>query len=201
MFTNGNKSGQRVSRDVHPVAQTASRHHDPAPLPGPRPPSREQTVRFRNPVLSAALVTIAIIGTAAPAFAGDLPLRPDDRLTPGAVMTDDPAIVCTPGYTKTVRHTSGRLKAQIYRAYGIDKQSGHFEIDHRVPLELGGADVAENLWPESYDTQPWNAHTKDRLENFLHAEVCSGHMSLRNAQAEFQGDWIASYQHRFGEPR
>ena len=55
------------------------------------------------------------------------------------------------------------MKAQVYRTYHIDKTAGHFEVDHLISLDLGGADVAANLWPESYDTAPWNAHMKDAL--------------------------------------
>src|SRR5438067_9554474 len=137
---------------------------------------------------------------ALPAIAGDLPIRPDPRLTPGAVLTTDTATVCQPGYSKSVRHTSGKLKAQIYREYGIDRASGHFEIDHLIPLELGGADVAGDLWPGSYDTTPWNAHVKDKLEDRLHALVCAGRLSIENAQREIATDWIAAYEKYLGKP-
>jgi hypothetical protein len=137
---------------------------------------------------------------ALPAIAGDLPIRPDLKLTPGAVLTTDAATVCMPGYTKTVRHTSGKLKALIYREYGIDRVSGHFEIDHLISLELGGADVAENLWPESYDTMPWNAHTKDKLEDRLHALVCAGKLPIEQAQREIATDWIEAYERYLGKP-
>jgi hypothetical protein len=97
-----------------------------------------------------------------------------------------------------VRHTSGRVKADVYRTYGIDPHAGHYEIDHLVSLELGGADVRENLWPQSYDTEPWNATVKDRLENFLHAEICAGRLRLEEAQREIATDWIAAYQRHLG---
>jgi hypothetical protein len=129
-----------------------------------------------------------------PAVAGDLPIRPDPKLTPGAILTNDPATICQPGYAKTVRHTSGKLKAQIYREYGLDKASSHFEIDHLISLELGGADVAANLWPESYDTAPWNAHLKDALEDRLHALVCARKLPVAQAQHEIATDWIAAYE-------
>jgi hypothetical protein len=131
-------------------------------------------------------------------FAAD-PILPDPQRTPGAVLTTDAASVCRPGYAKSVRHTSGKLKARVYRDYGLDRRQGHYEVDHLVSLELGGADVAANLWPESYDTQPWNAHTKDRLENFLHREVCAGRMPLEEAQREIAGNWIDAYRKYFGD--
>jgi hypothetical protein len=121
-------------------------------------------------------------------------------LTPGAVLTTDVPTVCQSGYTKIVRHTSGKLKAIIYREYGIDRASGHFEIDHLIPLELGGADVAENLWPESYDTTPWNARIKDKLEGRLHALVCAGKLPIEQAQTEIATVWTATYETYIGKP-
>jgi hypothetical protein len=130
--------------------------------------------------------------------AADLPIRPDPNLTPGAVLTTDKATVCRSGYSKTVRHTSGKLKAAIYREYGIDKTSGHFEVDHLISLELGGADNAANLWPQSYDTETWNAHTKDKLEDRLHALVCAGRLPIEQAQQAIAADWIAAYEKYVG---
>jgi hypothetical protein len=114
---------------------------------------------------------------------------PDPKLTPGAVLTTDRAIICQPGYSKSVRHTSGRLKHEIYLEYGINKEGGHYEIDHLIPLSIGGADVRENLWPESRNTQPWNANVKDKLENYLHNEVCAGRIQVEEAQKAMSSDW------------
>ena len=115
------------------------------------------------------------------------------------MLTTDTNAVCQPGYTKKVRHTSSQLKHRIYVEYGIDRRGGHYEIDHLIPLELGGTDVAENLWPESFDTEPWNAHAKDQLENFLHAEVCAGRIPIEQAQREIAADWIAAYRRYLGK--
>lgn len=139
------------------------------------------------------LAAVVLVLLAFPASGADLPIRPDPTLTPGVVLTTDMAKICVKGYAATQRHTSGKLKASIYRAYGLDRTAGHFEIDHLISLELGGADVAENLWPESYDTQPWNAHLKDKLEDRLHALVCAGKVKLEDAQREIAADWIAAY--------
>lgn len=157
-------------------------------------PARSARIRMlMHGIIASALLLISFSG-----FADELPFRPDAKLTPGAVLTTDTATVCEPGYAKSVRHTSGKLKAQVYRAYGIDRASGHFEVDHLISLELGGADVAENLWPESYDTIPWNAHVKDKLENRLHALVCAGRLPLEQAQREIASDWIAACEKYVG---
>jgi hypothetical protein len=150
-----------------------------------------------SPFLHASLAASLSLA-AGIAFAAEDPVTPDPRLTPGAVLPVDAATICQPGYARSVRHTSGRLKAEVYREYGLDPHAGHYEVDHLVSLELGGADVRENLWPQSYDTEPWNAAVKDRLENFLHAEICAGRMRLETAQREIATDWIAAYRRHLG---
>ena len=147
--------------------------------------------------ISAIAVTLLalVIGRA---FAGDLP---DPTLTPGAVMTTDAAQVCTPGYAKSVRHVSGSVKAMVYQEYRIiSHRSGEYEVDHLISLELGGSNDIRNLWPESNQTEPWNAHAKDRLEDRLHEMVCSGQIGLEQAQREIGADWIAAYHRYIGEP-
>lgn len=103
-----------------------------------------------------------------------------------------------PGYARSARHTSGKLKAFPYREYGIDRRRGHYDTDHMIPLSLG-ADAAANLWPESWDTQPWNAARKDELEVYFHAKVGAGRMPLEQAQREIAEDWIADYRRYIGD--
>ncbi len=134
-----------------------------------------------------------------PAFADD-PILPDPQLTPGTVLTTDLSKICQPGYTRTVRHTPGALRREVYAEYGIKRDSGRYEVDHLIPLEIGGADVRENLWPESYDTRPWNAAVKDKLENYLHVEACAGRIPIKQAQKEIAEDWITAYRKYLGEP-
>lgn len=120
-------------------------------------------------------------------------IRPDPVLTPGAVMTTDPAVFCHMGYSRSVRHTSGRLKRDVYQAYGIDRRGGHYEVDHLVPLALGGADTLQNLWPQPRDTIPWNASAKDRLEWRLTTLVCGRAVLAEQAQRDIAADWVAAY--------
>ena len=51
-----------------------------------------------------------------------------------------------------------------------------------------------NLWPQSYNTKPWNAHVKDVLENKLHKMVCTGTITLDDAQRDIAADWIEAYR-------
>ncbi len=81
------------------------------------------------------------------------------------------------------------------QAYGLQGRTlSEFELDHLIPLELGGApDDVANLWPEPW-TGPWNARQKDAVENFLHRQVCNGAISLARAQAAIATNWTAVYQ-------
>ena len=69
-----------------------------------------------------------------------------------------------------------------------------YELDHLIPLELGGApqDVV-NLWPEAWNGEP-NAHEKDAVETFLNREVCRGAVQLADAQRQIATDWLTAYK-------
>ncbi|GAA4012340.1 hypothetical protein GCM10022631_25190 [Deinococcus rubellus] len=128
------------------------------------------------------------------AYNQNAPILPDPKLSPGDVLTSDKAIICVSGYTKTVRNVPQSLKEQVYKEYGItSRESGEYEIDHIVSLELGGSNSIRNLFPESYKTQPLNAHVKDTLENKLHALACGGQISMQDAQQAIASNWTAAY--------
>ena len=60
-------------------------------------------------------------------------------------------------------------------------------------LELGGSNSVRNLFPESFKTQPLNAHVKDSLENKLHALACAGKITMQEAQQAIASNWTAAY--------
>ena len=124
---------------------------------------------------------------------------PDSKLTPGDTIPGAGAKICTPGYAKSVRHVSGATKHKVYEEYGItEHKSGSMECDHLISLELGGSNDIKNLWVQSYETQPWNAHKKDVLENKLHHMVCAGEISLYQAQYQIAHNWIEAYKEYVG---
>lgn len=126
------------------------------------------------------------------------PILPDPKMTPGATLPVTTGDICVSGYSKKVRNVPADVKQQVYTEYGIASHApGEYEVDHLISLELGGSNSIKNLWPQSYVTQPWNAHVKDKLENELHAEVCAGKIDLPTAQHEIATDWIASYKKHF----
>jgi len=110
-----------------------------------------------------------------------------------SVAVDDPVtatMICTPGYSKCIRNVSQATKRAVYEEYGIPDGNHHgycdvtqgCEVDHLISIEIGGSNDKKNLWPQPFSGLAFNAHVKDRLENFYHAQVCSGDVSLATAQ-------------------
>ncbi len=89
---------------------------------------------------------------------------PDPRFTPGDTLDVSKSDICAPGYTKTIRDVPAAVKKRIYLMYGRSRESGVCcELDHLIPLELGGSNRPTNLWPQRFDLE-WNARAKDRIE-------------------------------------
>jgi len=103
--------------------------------------------------------------------------------------------ICMSGYTKSVRpatsYTNG-VKKKLMREAGIDAaRIGDYELDHIVPLTLGGHPrKLSNLM-----LQPWEgergAKAKDVLEVRLKSLVCHGKLDLTDAQVCIAKDWEA----------
>lgn len=123
---------------------------------------------------------------------------PDAACTPGATNSDVrqdniDQTICRGGWTRTVRppvdYTQPLKVAQI-AAYGYaDANPADYEEDHLIPLELGGSPTnSANLWPQPrYGSA--NATSKDRVENYLKAQVCNGALTLSYAQQQIASDW------------
>ena len=123
------------------------------------------------------------------------PILPDPKRTPGDTFDVTAQDVCVPGYAKKVRAVPAWLKRQAYAEYGITEyKPGDYEVDHLIPLSLGGSNSIRNLWPQSTKTSPWNSYVKDALERKLHKLVCAGQLDLKTAQREIASDWIEAYK-------
>jgi hypothetical protein len=126
---------------------------------------------------------------------------PDRRCSPGAVYSDATlGRICTPGYSARVRNVPESEKAAVYAEYGIPRThyGRPYEVDHIVSLELGGSNDIANLYPEAASDPSPGFHVKDRLENRLHALVCSGRLGLRAVQRAIASNWVALYRTVFG---
>ena len=153
----------------------------------PTPPSGSVTSNPPPPALGQRTKTAGCVG--APNG------LPDAACTPGAIFPDATKDqVCTPGYSSQVRNVPSDVKDAVYAEYGIASHApGQYEVDHLISLELGGSNDIANLWPEPADPRP-GFHEKDRVENYLHDQVCSGALSLQDAQTRIATNWFEIYQ-------
>ena len=113
--------------------------------------------------------------------------------------------ICTPGWTATVRpstsYTQG-VKSKLLKEAGMNPDRAvDYELDHFVPLALGGHPRSlDNLWLQRWDGE-WNARVKDRLERRLQVMVCEGRLTLRAAQAAVERNWKRAYRRYVVEKR
>jgi hypothetical protein len=110
--------------------------------------------------------------------------------------------ICTHS-TREFRHWSREADDRILIEYGLPPgPHPEVEIDHLIPLGVGGADDDRNLWPEPRrSVEPiWNAERKDRLEWKLRDLVCSDQLDVREAQRAVADDWTEAYRVYVREP-
>jgi len=123
---------------------------------------------------------------------------PDPRCTPGSI---DPIVtqanikstICRSGWTdphlRPPESQTEHFKRYVaFPHYGLTWYQ-ESELDHLVPLELGGSNDATNLWPEL--GKP-SGNPKDSVENALNRAVCSGRVSLARAQAAIASNWMTA---------
>ena len=133
----------------------------------------------------AALLTFFL---AASVQAGD-DMLPDPKLTPGKIARKD----------KDRNGVTEEMERHVFARYHIPwRRRGEFKVDHLIPIELGGADAVDNLWPQSLSPRPYNAHRKERLTRRLLALVAAGKMTLAQAQKEISEDWISCFVEYLG---
>jgi hypothetical protein len=116
---------------------------------------------------------------------------------PGVNQSNIKKTICKSGWTKTIRPAvkyTNNLKRQQIVEYGyVDKKLAHYEEDHLISLQLGGHPTdLRNLWPESYAGK-CGARVKDVIETKLKRLVCSGSITLGEAQFAISSNWVTAY--------
>lgn len=155
------------------------------------------------------LTILALALLASTACAGDLP---DPNITPGST---DPEVteanikesICktthftwTEGHMPPASFMANIAKDEI-KQYGYgDENAKHYQMDHLIPLSLGGNPIdPKNIWPQVLVTK-WSARRKDFLEEILHDKVCKGELGLKEAQDQIKTNWIEAYKKYIGDP-
>ena len=111
-------------------------------------------------------------------------LMPNPKLTPGRIAARDKD---RGGVTVT-------MEQKVFARYRLPwERRAEFKIDHLIPLELGGADTIDNLWPQSLRVRPYGADRKELLTEVLLERIRTGRMTLAQAQEEIRKDWIDAF--------
>ncbi len=141
--------------------------------------------------VAALLVVVVLRGHGSSGPAPGV-VRASWTLTPGVVNPDVTQAtirqtICVRGWTETVRPPTSYtndLKQRGLAQYGLHGPLSAFQEDHLISLELGGNPTdPRNLWPEPYP----RAAEVDKIENQLNDAVCSGRLTLAQAQREESG--------------
>jgi hypothetical protein len=153
---------------------------------------RRRVARSVTPIdllIALLLVTAVVVafaparGHATPAIVAD-PTRTPGVLNPDVTQANIRSTICRQGWTRTIRPPTdytNELKRKQMRQYGETGSLSDYQEDHLISLELGGDPTdPRNLWPEPYP----RAAEVDKLENELNAEVCSGQLTLAQAQQQ-----------------
>lgn len=142
---------------------------------------------LRTLLLAAALLllTVAYFDPGSSPSRGPYPAnltRTPGVVNPDVTQANVAATICKHGWTRMIRPPTSytnALKLKQMRDYGVGGAPEDYQEDHLISLELGGHPTdARNLWPEPYP----RASEVDSIENDLNANVCSGDMSLDEAQ-------------------
>ena len=154
--------------------------------------------RVRAATKLVAIATLTVILAIAPVSAFASTRQEFD----GPVRTGDRNAAC--GHGKEHRGPMFLARRdEILRRYGLPPGAHpDYEIDHLIPLCLGGSDDPSNFWPQPRRSleATWNAEAKDRRERLMCNLICNGLIDIATAQQAFATDWIAAY-HTYYEGR
>ncbi len=159
--------------------------------------------------LAWTAIIATLVGILALAPVGACDVRPDKNLTggPDSIRTKDRIAAC--GHAKENRNVPPPVRDEVLKRYRLPTGAHpDYEIDHLIPLCLGGSNDLSNLWPQPRQRieATWNVAAKERLEKRVCKLVCGPHRQIDIAEAQkdfataqevFASDWIEAYQKYF----
>jgi hypothetical protein len=134
---------------------------------------------------------IAAVALAAPSIA--TAQLPSSYKTPGATAKVKMDQLCAPGFAGSLKPVSNWQRSEALGRYGLRPEAFSGELDHLVPASLGGSNDPDNLWPFRA-SGTFTLEAKQALASKLQGLVCSGKLSLKDAQDAFRKDWTLAYQ-------
>jgi hypothetical protein len=114
---------------------------------------------------------------------------PNPKRTPGRVAKRD----------KDRGGVTLKMEQKVFARYRLPwSRRAEFKIDHLIPVELGGADTIDNLWPQSVRAKPYGVDRKELLTEMLLIRIRAGQMTLAQAQEQISRDWIDAFIDHLG---
>jgi hypothetical protein len=118
---------------------------------------------------------------------------PNTYNTPGATTKANAKEICAADYATSQKPASGWQKTTALERYGIRPETFSGDLDHLVPVALGGSNDPDNLWPMRGKDE-FTPAAKAQLAERLKQMVCDGKLSLKDAQNAFKKDWTKTYK-------
>ncbi len=161
-----------------------------------RIPVRSNRIAYAGLAAMAGAIVFVLMWGNFPSNVSAATPNPDQ--TPGMTVPVTANEVCEQRELDEGRPVSSSLADVVFSQYGIrDPQPRRYEVDYLITPALGGAEDVRNLWPQPYSVGMWNSRVKDALEDRLQNLVCTGRLSLAEAQQELSKNWVAAYQKHF----
>jgi hypothetical protein len=112
--------------------------------------------------------------------------------TPGNKSRANEAQVCAADFEASVKPMAKWQRDQALERYGKRPEDFTGELDHLIPISLGGTNDPENLWPLPANKDVGPAEKK-ALDQKLHQMVCDKTIKLKDAQDAIKKDWVKAY--------
>ena len=135
------------------------------------------------------LITLSVVFVLAAGVRAQEALLPNPKLTPGRIAQSD----------KDRGGVTVEMEQKVFARYRLPWASRvTFKIDHLIPLELGGADTIDDLWPQSLRARPYGSDRKELLTEVLLRRIAKREMTLEEAQEQIRRDWIDAFIDHLG---
>jgi hypothetical protein len=112
---------------------------------------------------------------------------PIDKRTPGHLCTGQDPDFDEYRYSEEIAHcrrnVTKAMRVAVSEPYGVSEaELENYQVDHLIPLALGGSNARENLWPVPYE----QARAKAKFEYQTYLAIKDGEITQNQAIARIR---------------